>query len=72
MLGRHTAASLLALWETVEGDAKVIAETQAFLLTAPGVDPKSVETTGVGVHYKTTEGLGYYLRIPLDRLPESK
>lgn len=51
---------------------QALAETRAFLLTAPGVDPKSVETTGVGVHYKTTEGFGYYLRIPLDRLPESK
>jgi hypothetical protein len=51
---------------------QALAEARAFLLTAPGVDPKSVETTGVGVHYKTTEGFGYYLRVPFDRLPGIK
>jgi hypothetical protein len=56
------------------GDAipQALAETKAFLLTAAGVDPKSVETTEAGIHYKTTEGLDYYLRVPLGRLPGIK
>jgi type 1 glutamine amidotransferase len=59
----------------LEHDAAVpqaLAETKAFLLTAPGVDPKSVETTGVGISYQTSEGLGFYLRVPFDRLPKIK
>lgn len=51
---------------------QALAETKAFLLTAPGVDPPSVEATGVGILYKSTEGLGFYLRVPFDRLPGIK
>jgi hypothetical protein len=51
---------------------QALAETKAFLLTAAGVDPKSVETTEAGIRYKTTEGLDYYLRVPLGRLPGIK
>ena len=51
---------------------QALAETKAFLLTAPGVDQKSVEATGVGILYKSSEGLSFYLRIPFDRLPGIK
>jgi type 1 glutamine amidotransferase len=51
---------------------QALAETKAFLLTAPGVDPQSVSATGVGIMYKSTEGLGFYLRVPFDRLPGIK
>ena len=51
---------------------QALAETKAFLLTAPGVDPQSVSATGVGIMYKSTEGLGFYLRVPFDRLPGVK
>jgi len=52
--------------------AQALAETKAFLLTAPGVDPKSVAATGVGLSYRTSEGLSFYLRVPFDRLPGIK
>jgi len=51
---------------------QALAETKAFLLTAPGVDPKSVQATGVGIQYKSSEGLGFYVRVPFDRLPGIK
>ena len=51
---------------------QALAETKAFLQAAPGVDPRSVEASGVGIYYKTAEGLGFYLRVPFDRLPGIK
>jgi hypothetical protein len=49
-----------------------IAEAKAALLTAEGVDPRSVETTEVGLHYRTAEGFAFYLRIPPEHLPSAR
>jgi hypothetical protein len=52
--------------------ADAIAEAKAALLTAEGVDPRSVETTEVGLHYRTAEGFAFYLRIPPEHLPSAR
>ncbi len=48
---------------------QALAETKSSLLTAEGIDPKSVETTGIGLRFKTTEGLPFMLHVPSDCLP---